>query len=360
MPSAPPSGPKLMDYINPTPTRDVQEEDRLKKLAKYNAFGRMIGALGQLGGMAAGGDAVAIQDDVSPFVTNRLQYLDDDYRRRLEQFGQEAFRVGMHNNELENEYAREVRGQEFTDAQARIKAEEARQLAAQRAQDAMNQLLTKDKQAQEKEMRSLGVDPKDPKAKEKMLAAYKKKFDADIYSKYKTPGSGKDDKETDQEFIRIARLGRQAEIDRIQKMLDQENSKGLGLRNEELIKSLNAQMKSLRDVKLSKENQFALDLYDIGNASNTPQVDPNYMRGADWSYQPGQGIVPTTTEQEQRIFRSLQPILHGDDTTLPEVVEMLISTGVAKTEDEAVDMITDLLNHHQSNPDTTPFPLRVQ
>jgi hypothetical protein len=331
---------KLMDMINPMPQRDQEEEGKLKKRAKWNAVGQAVGALGQLGGMAAGGDAVAIQDNVSPFITDRLQYLDNDYRNRLQRFGVEAFQTGMYNNELENR-----------DLQAQRDADLKRELQEEKGKNALELFMQKSKAEQDKEMRNAGVDPSDPKAKQKYIAAKGRQFNSDINYKDRIgrgrAGSGPDDQEDDTEFVRISRIARGKKLEDLRSQM-QELQKN-PMMNAEMIKVLNDQIKAYEGIRLKKDNQQAVDLYESEiNAPQQQQYDPNYMKGAQWSYQPGQGLIPMTPQVEQQLFQSIQPILQGDYSNVDAVISQLIRTGVAANEEEAEEKILDLIEAIQN------------
>jgi hypothetical protein len=88
-----------------------------------------------------------------------MQTLDQDYRGRLQDWTNRRFQVDAVNNQTVNREIDQEIDAENAMARVQLQGENARQLAAQRAQDALNQLMAKSEAEQIKEMESLGINP---------------------------------------------------------------------------------------------------------------------------------------------------------------------------------------------------------
>lgn len=177
--SAPGIRPRLLQTINPEPVREVMEEDRLKKLAKVNALGTALGSLGQLAGVASGGDAVHIENSMSPFVMNKMAYLDDDYRNQLQQHTNRAFAMDRFNIDQQNQDIQDGNNNEFRKEQIQLQGQKEMEVAKHRAQLELDQFNRKTDAEKAAEMRAIGIDPRDAKAMDKYIARTNQKYGID-------------------------------------------------------------------------------------------------------------------------------------------------------------------------------------
>jgi len=177
--SAPGIRPRLLQTLNPEPVRDVMEEDRLKNLAKVNALGTALGSLGQLAGVASGGDAVYIENSMSPFVMNKMAYLDDDYRNQLQQHTNKAFAMDRFNIDQQNQDIQDVNDNEFRKEQIQFQGQKEKEVAEYRAKLELDQFNRKTQAEKEAEMRAIGIDPRDPKAMDSYIARTNQKYGID-------------------------------------------------------------------------------------------------------------------------------------------------------------------------------------
>lgn len=146
------------------PTPDAELSEKMKRRAKWNLIGKGLSSLAQLGGVAAGGDAVRLDDNVTPWIQNQLLTADDDYRRRMQDWVNKGFQVDLYNNEIANKERSEDYDTKVRADQAAQKAEYDRVLANQKAQADLNKLQTQSKIKQFEEMQKVGVDPNSPDA----------------------------------------------------------------------------------------------------------------------------------------------------------------------------------------------------
>jgi len=344
-----PSGPVLMDYVNPKPQPDTASEEVLKRRSKWNTLGRLIGSLGQLGGMASGGDAVGIVDNVSPFITGRLLELDDTYRNDLSNWANRAFQMDMHNNRLQNEERQAQRDNQFQEQRMDIQHQNAKAIAEQRAQDALKALQAKNSEAQAKEMRQVGVDPSAKDAMPKYLQAMRRKFENDLaYKNRMGRGSGKDKDVPDSDFVEVVRVGREKKLAELNNQLRELSSETVPDQNQ--VKALQDRIDDLRNLKVKKDNQVALDLYE---------EEMKYRRGPasegfNSTYSGQEGPLPDNPDTRQGVDRfittqSMTPVLSeikqtGKLDRVPELMQMLIRGGYAQNEEEATQMIYEALN----------------
>lgn len=149
----------LLQMMEPEPTRDTESEDIIKKRARMNAFGRGISALGGLAGMATGGDAVAIADLQTPYNMQQMQTLDVDYRNKLQDWTSRKFQTDAANVAIQNREVDQTIDQENKLDEINLRSEEAKALAEQRAQAALNTLQAKSEAEQIAEMEKMGIDP---------------------------------------------------------------------------------------------------------------------------------------------------------------------------------------------------------
>lgn len=364
MPSQQQSGSRvqLMQYLNPEPQRDVNEEARLKKLAKVNAFGKMIGSVGQLAGMASGGDATMIQDNMSPFVMNKMQTMDTDYRDQLKDYTNRAFQVDMYNNKLSND---DLQTQDAQDFQKNIRTDDQNFRISERELDqdfrsgetnktiTAQQKNTEDKfkydmklfNARSKEdkdqlMMRVGVDPKDPEAMSKFQKAVQGNTNKGITE--------------DPEFLATVRRGRDMQLQILKKQyqeLEKEPSNYADAKaKENKLKAISDRINMYEKVDLTKDKQVALDLYDFGAETDLSVGPPEgYDRPSNMNSgqqaQPGQQPVQQkqrTTESNQEMMTQLSNIIKTRDfSNIDPLLKMMVEYGYADNEDAATEMILD-------------------
>lgn len=217
---APNSRYRLMEMIEPKPERDQQAMDIIQRRSKINAIGKGFSALAGLGGIAMGGDAPAMVDLVTPWNMQQMQTLDADYRNRLQDWVNRSFQVDASNNQILNREIDQNIDAENAMERVRLQGENARQLAEQRAQYALQQLQAKSEAEQIKDMESMGINPYAEDAYSQYLNAQKKKFNTDInYTQARTNWNNRPastgSRETSKEFpypLATVKKGRDARI----------------------------------------------------------------------------------------------------------------------------------------------------
>lgn len=167
---------RILQTINPEPVRDTQEEDRLKKIAGVNAIGRILGSFGQLGGMASGGDAVYIEDTLSPQILDKLAFLDNDYRNNLRDWSNQAFSTERFNAEQQNRDIQDENNRQFRFDQIDAQGQKEREMADYRAKIALEQFNRKTDADKRQDMISAGINPDDPDAEQKFIKRMNESF----------------------------------------------------------------------------------------------------------------------------------------------------------------------------------------
>ncbi len=389
---------KFMEMVQEKPERDVEGEEALKKRARNNAIGKAFGALGQLGGMAAGGDAVEIEDGQSPFIMQQSQFLDTDYRERLQEWGNKNFQTEQFNTQLQNQiagkqddrdFSRETSqndqrfrteermgGQEFTSAQSDKANQQQRDLVDQKAKRETEQFYRMDRAAQDKAMRDAGVDPRSPNAMQEYTQGQKNKV-----------GKSNSEKAADPEFVGVVRRGRDKSLQELRNQLANVEQEPVNYLDPTAkgnkIKSIQDRIKMMETLKVTADNQVALDLYDIGmqsqsqpqsqetrapfidaylpqNQSRTQQAQPGMATGNTQgvsekfpSNPPGAGSV--SPEQRTKIINStILQIKSNKEKFFPatgqepdyvfieSLIKQYMDAGLYETENEAFESIIEL------------------
>lgn len=200
---------RLLQTINPEPVRDTQEEGRLQKLAKVNALGTALGSLGQLAGVASGGDAVEIRNNLNPWIMDRMAYLDDDYRNQVRDYTTRAFAIDRFNIDQQNQDIQDQNTNEWQKEQIRLRGEEARRTAEEQARLRLEEFAQKTDAEKEAEMRKIGIDPRAKNAFDEYIKRtnqqfgvntnYKRSLTAENYAnaaRQREGGSGSTEKPT--------------------------------------------------------------------------------------------------------------------------------------------------------------------
>jgi hypothetical protein len=295
--------PKLMQVLQPEPTRDIQGEDNIKRRAKINALGRLFGSLGQLGGMASGGDAVRLEDNSTPWLKNQSMVMDNDFRNQLNQYYNRLFQTDMSNNQLENQWAMRDQDRGF---QKELRADDQNFRREERAEDKdfrreerneaqdfqtqmqdrqfaqqMKQLGVRNQQDFDKMMMGVGVNPRDPNAMKQFLDKMAQQYDnqndytqakANWNNRLSTSGNktgATDYNINDPEFQSAFRRGRDLQLTRLRNQYNKlissqpEFGEDTKLRDKDL-EFVISQIKQLETLKPEVNNPLVFDLYEEG------------------------------------------------------------------------------------------------
>lgn len=168
------------ELLNPTiekPEKNAQETERLQKLSRINALGQMFGGLAQLGGMASGGDAVNLGNQLGDFSFNRFMQLDRDYINQLRDYNSQLFQAELFNKRLNNENAAYDRGRQANEEDWR-RRQEAEENAYKRQIDFENQKFDRNQsQDLRRRMQGMGIDPDSPNAYSDFVAKSGQEWD---------------------------------------------------------------------------------------------------------------------------------------------------------------------------------------
>jgi hypothetical protein len=342
------------------PVQDEALQEKIKRRAKMKLIGTAIGSLGQLGGVAAGGDATRLEDGVTPWNLNQLQIADADYRDRLRSWIDRGFTVDMYNNRLQNQEASENYETGVRQDQAAQKAQYDAQLAEQRAQAALNQLTAKSAIEQREDMAKLGINPDDPTALEQFLDLNRKKFGADMNltqartNSYNRSNTKSSDKNFDLDAMR---RGRDAMI-----MDEEKKLQGLDpIEDAEKIKAINERIATIR-----KHNPGSNELLDddiLKRASQIGNKEPiNSGRAVQFDQERGFTNIPKSQDKiyqnnkKSEIEKSLETSVNqlispsfqkmdqvSQGQIFNQIIMGLLESGEVQTEAEAEAYILEIL-----------------
>lgn len=355
--------PKFMEMTQPVPVLDTEEIQTQQGRARTSVLGQLLGSLGQLGGMAAGGDAVQLDNSVPSIALNQILTMDKDYRDRLGQYWKDSFDTNKTNIGIQNRFLGDEADRAFRDDQ-RGKGEQFRtgerlgeekfrtglqddqqkflsgQQAARLKAD-INKLYIQDKLAFNEEMRKAGVNPNDKDAVDQYLSKMNMK------TTKSGGGSGKPYDVTDPAFIEAVRRGREIELERINNQLNTELSRPDYTNpdgQKQRIDELREKKKRYETMKVETGNQEAVDAYEIGiregalDRSQTPPMAQPFQPPA-----PPQGNEQNLDKIKSDIQNNIQMIYDGDDSKLLETLKLLVQTGIVKNEEEAEKYLILLL-----------------
>jgi hypothetical protein len=365
---------KLYELMQSKPTRDTGQEEIIKRRAKINAIGAGFSGLAGLAGMKAGGDAPFIQDDVTPFNMQQIQTMDQDYRSRLQDWVNKGFEIDQSNTTLQN---REIdKTIDFENQIARIQQQgaNAQELAAQRAQYALQQLQAKTEAEQIKEMMGLGIDPYSKDAYQQYLNANKRKYEADVnYTKARTnwnnriasgSGAGATGK-APQYGMSTLKKGRDAKISQLEEQLKQYSSDPKAAYDQNIqgqVKFIQDQIKELRNFNPGKNELMDAELAELGiqleeqsgGANPQPQsVSTGAQRGPAVPFDPQRGFTNVPKEQDpilkERITQGLQLIENNEasDEDFEMILQDIVDAGEAEDLDAAFQLVYKLLKGNQ-------------
>lgn len=321
---------KLLQTINPEPVRDEKEEERLKSLAKVNALGRALGSLGQLAGVASGGDAVGINDTVSPFVTDKLAYLDNDYRNQLQDHFRRSFIIDQFNVEQEN---RDIADQNDYRAQIdRINMQGAKEkeVLDYRAELEMKKFNAMTAEEKAQAMMNVGINPNSQDATQRFLKVmqdqfgvdsnYKKSQTAENYANANrmnnpTSDSGESyDLETLQSGVKNIVSGIQSERNQVLN-----NPELRPAEKEQMLKNLDDQLKFWTQTYNPKNNQLLNR--QVMDAASGNQTDPKQAEGVGHPYTPGKGFNAPQNQKQPAQERSEEEVIKALNQNRSNVIK---------------------------------------
>ena len=360
---------KLFELFQPEPTRDTESEEMIRRRARINAFGSGLGAIAGLAGMASGGDAPALPDLQTPWNMEEMQRLDQNYRGQVENWVNRRFQVDQANTQLQNREIEQDINAENRMAEINQRGEQARILAEQRAQAALQQLQAKTQAEQIKEMMEMGIDPNSENAYGEYLQKNREKFNTDLnYTKARTnwnnriaSGSGRGAAEGSQlpYSLGILKAGRDAMIQELREQAKKLTAQNNPIQNEAQIKMITDRIKQLETYKPGVNQLMDMEIGEMGmNLLNPQENSPENQSNIDsFPYQPGQGFNFNSGEQAQqarpdvanRITTGLQKIASGQasDQDFETLLESIVEAGEAEDLNRAYELVLELLN--QSN-----------
>ena len=358
---APNSRYRLMEMMEARPERDAEGMATIQKRAKINAIGKGFSALAGLGGMAMGGDAPVITDSVTPWNMNQMQVMDQDYRNRLQDWVNRSFQVEAANNQTLNREVDQQIDSENRMAQIQVQGENNRQLAAQRASDALNQLLTKSEIDQIKEMQKVGVDPNSENAYGEYLQKMSSKFNSDLnYTKARTnwnnrpaTGGGRSGKEFAYP-LDVVQKGRDLKVSQ----LEQQKAEALKTartpsEKEAVNKRFDSMIDDYRKYNPGANELMDMEMAQLGGAEQEggwDQEDPSGMANPDW-YMENQ--PSSNTQADETIRMGFQKITSPDwgkmslvdqGNIINEIINTMLESGYAETEEEAEQFLLQKIN----------------
>lgn len=289
---------KLYELMQDKPERDIEGENVTRNRAKMNAISKGLSGLAGLAGMATGGFAPNVPDFVTPWNMDQLKTMDNDYRRRLEDWTNKGFQVDTMNTQLLN---RET--DQAIDNENRMALEDRRYqndaaLIDQRAEVALNQLQAKSQTEQIKEMMELGIDPNSKDAYSQYLNAKKKQFNADLaYTNSKTNWNSRqvgraNSQQGTQYPIKTLTAGRNAMIADLNNQLKALTSdQATAMANQAQIKAIQDQISDLNNYNPGKNPLKDAEIANKGYEIESQAVKPKAQQEAmGFPYTPGKGF----------------------------------------------------------------------
>jgi hypothetical protein len=372
---APNSRYRLMQMIEPKPERDQEGMGVLQRRAKINAIGQGFSALAGLGGIAMGGDAPAQADIVTPFNMQQIQVMDADYRNRLQDWVNRSFQVEAANNQTLNREVDQTIDAENAMERVKLQGENARQLAEQRAQAALQQLQAKSQAEQMQAMEAMGINPNDPQAYEKYLNAQRQKFTTDMnYTKARTnwnnrtPGGSGSTKTPFPYSLETVKKGRDAKISELNAQREaavnaartMPEKQAAAERFDKMIdyyRKYNPGSNELMDMEMA-ELGFQLEEQGAGGAAPTGGASAGNKGGLP-RFDPQRGFVntprkndPVIRAEADKTLSSVIPLIEkGDFSRSKEALQAIIDLGLADSEESAGEVLYDLLYSEEDQQD---------
>jgi hypothetical protein len=359
---APSSRYRLMEMMEARPERDAEGMATLQKRSKINAIGKGFSALAGLGGMAMGGDAPVITDSVTPWNMNQMQIMDQDYRNRLQDWVNRSFQVEAANTQTLNREVDQQIDSENRMEQIQVQGENARQLAAQRASDALNQLLTKSEIDQIKEMQKVGVDPNSENAYGEYLQKMASKFNSDLnYTKARTnwnnrpaTGGGRSGKEFAYP-LDVVQKGRDLKVSQ----LEQQKAEALKTartpsEKEAVNKRFDSMIDDYRKYNPGANELMDMEMAQLGGAEQGggQEGQPTAQAPQGYQFDPSRGFItnvprskdPVIKAQADKTLSEVIPLLAGGDFSRgSEALQAIIDMGLADSEESAEEVLYNLL-----------------
>ena len=359
---APSSRYRLMEMIEARPERDAEGMATLQKRAKINAIGKGFSALAGLGGMAMGGDAPVITDSVTPWNMNQMQIMDQDYRNRLQDWVNRSFQVEAANNQTLNREVDQQIDAENRMEQIQLQGQNARHLAAQRASDALNQLLTKSEIDQAKEMQKVGVDPNSENAYGEYLQKMATKYNADLsYTKARTnwnnrmPSGSKSGKNFPYS-LDVVQKGRDLKVSQ----LEQQRTEALKTartpsEKEAVNKRYDSMIDDYRNYNPGANELMDMEMAQLGGAEQGGDQagQPAAQAPMGNQYDPKRGIVTNVPLKDDpiikgRIKSGFQKAYEGNlsEQDFYQLMQDLIDAGEAEDEEQAYSYIEQFIEEN--------------
>jgi len=361
---------RFMEMVNPKPERETEREDIIKKRAKMNAFGRGLGALGQLVGVASGGDAQQLVDGQTPWNLNQIQSLDQDYRRRLQDWTNQNFQVASTNNAIQNRAIEQDIAQ-----QNRLELEDVRTgndmgLIGARGEQTLKGINARTDAEIRQSMLSLGIDPDAPNAKENFLEAQKNQVKIkNDYDRARTSYNNRYGNRS-----QAGEVGFQYDIPTLQAgkqaLLNELAQKRAGLdpldpANQAALKQIEELEEMYREYNPGKNPMIDAEIMNRGikeieGQAQGPASQDQAQQGAGYPYQPGSGMaIPQTQAPKQeaqakkqaspevasRITSNLDKVKNNTatDEDFEVLLQDIVDSGDAKDVDEALDLVIKFL-----------------
>jgi hypothetical protein len=375
--------PELMEILRAKPTEDVEGKENLKKRARQNTLGKLLGSLAQLGGVAMGGDAVRLDDQVNPFILGELENMKAMEADELARYYDEVFKTGVMNNRTINDYRSQGRQMQFQDDQLGKRQDFSREQqgeqfrfqdeqldkrqghqseeARKRAKDAINQIYSRGQVSLNDAMAKKGVNPKSPNAMEEFTQRMTEEFEYDIGKPYFAPrgGVGKSahPKLSDPDFMKKVREGREIQLNNLRqernyiKKLPSFNAENPELEmdpkeKEAQLKYLDERIKLYEQIDVSKDDQVSLDLYEIGSQAQDQTMGPKPEQGMQYpppNAQMGkEQVISDIAGKIETNASKIADYKNWDANTASMVKEMIdqaVEAGVFETKNEAAEQI---------------------
>ena len=357
----------LMQMMEPTPTRDMEGEELIKRRAKMNAIGRGLSSLAGLGGMAMGGDAPAIQDLQTPWNMNQLATMDLDYRNRMQDWTGRKFQVDQLNNQtLNREIDQNIDAENRMD-QIKLQGENALNTVEARLKADMDKFNAKTYEEKAKEMRDMGIDINSPNAYEQLLQKNKATYTAELNkTKAQTnwnnrlssaSGSGKQPQTFD---LQTLQAGRNARIAQLKQERAQEIAAANG--NYQLIPQINKKYddleKDMLEYKPGVNQLLDMEVMQWGTPqeqqNNSINESTNVIKDPVGGFKNkvneflASGQVKNVKEDPQRatrITQGLEKIANdqASDEDFERILQDIVDAGDAEDLDAAYEMVVKLL-----------------
>ena len=353
---------RLLQTINPEPVRDTQEEGRLQQLAKVNALGTALGSLGQLAGVASGGDAVEIRNNLNPWIMDRMAYLDDDYRNQVRDYTTRAFAMDRFNIDQQNQDIQDQNTNEWQKEQIRLRGEEARRTAEEQARLRLEEFAQKTDAEKEAEMRKIGIDPRAKDAFDQYIKRtnqqygvntnYRKSLTAENYANAARTeaGGSKGKKEFDLETLK---KGRQAMLNQYDAQINQLKAKMTDKTTKigdqplilEQIKQLQSERNRYYNYNPGSNELLDSEIMDAANRDAGTQPESatlvEYMPGRGLTFNQVQKGLPQQTQPQQRSEEEIMQAMKSNRQSVIQNAKRIASINFEDPDPETSNLILE-------------------